>query len=317
MHEHHVEPDDGPEPSSGTTLPPDWPEHEILAEAEAIAHVGAWAWHITTGGLWWSDEVYRIFGRAPQEFPATYEAFVSYLHPDDRDMVTASVDAAVTDGAQYDIEHRVVRPDGSLRYVHERGRVTRDTDGVPVRMLGVVHDITERRHFEDELGRLAITDPLTGLFNRRHGQQILADEVKAFRRYGSPACLVLADIDHFKAVNDSLGHEMGDQVLVEVGRRLTANLRETDALVRWGGEEFVIVLRHCRLAEALHLTGQLRSIIADEPYDGSGRITLSAGVAELEQADDVTAWLARADAAMYEAKTAGRNTVRPAADHRA
>ena len=298
-------------------LPPDWPEHEILAEAEAVAHVGAWAWHISSGSLWWSDEVYRIFGREPQEFPATYEAFLSYVHPDDRESVTASVDAAVRDGAQYDVEHRVVRPDHSLRYVHERGRVTRDADGVPLRMLGVVHDVTERRRFEDELGRLATTDTLTGLFNRRHGQQILADEVKAFRRYGLPTCLVMIDIDQFKAVNDTLGHQMGDRVLIEVGRRLTAHLRETDALIRWGGEEFVVVLRHCNLAEALHLAEHLRSIIAAQQFDGSGPITISAGVAQLVHDDDVSTWLTRADTAMYEAKSAGRNTVRPTRDQRA
>ncbi len=115
-----------------------------LARAQAIAHIGSWDWDIVTGRLEWSDEIYRIFGLAPQEFGATYDAFLAYVNPEDRDSVQHAVNAAVHKRLPYSIEHRIVRPDGSERTVHEQGEVSYDGNGLPVRMIGTVQDITER-----------------------------------------------------------------------------------------------------------------------------------------------------------------------------
>jgi PAS domain S-box-containing protein len=122
-----------------------------LAQAQAIAHFGSWDWDIVTGALTWSDEIYRIFGLRPQEFGATYDAFLQRIHPDDREAVVEAVNSAVQTGAPYSIDHRIVRPDGTIRYVHETGDITRDKDGTPLRMLGVVHDISDRKKVELEL----------------------------------------------------------------------------------------------------------------------------------------------------------------------
>jgi PAS domain S-box-containing protein len=127
---------------------------QSLAEAQRIAHLGNWDWNIVTNELSWSDEVYRIFGLQPREFGATYEAFLASVHPDDRDAVKKAVDASLADlYTQYSIEHRVVRPDGSERIVHERGEMTFDKTGKPVRMIGTVHDITELKKAEVEAFR--------------------------------------------------------------------------------------------------------------------------------------------------------------------
>jgi len=124
---------------------------QSLAEAQRIAHVGNWDWDIVTNELRWSDEVYRIFGLQPREFGATYEAFLASVHPEDRDAVTKAVDESLADPrTPYSIEHRVVRPDGSERMVHERGEVTFDETGKPVHMIGTVHDITELKRAELE-----------------------------------------------------------------------------------------------------------------------------------------------------------------------
>ena len=118
---------------------------ETYARAEAIAHIGSWDWDIVSGGLRWTDEIYRIFGQAPQAFGATYQAFLDTVHPADRQRVIDAVNASVADErVPYSIEHRIVRPDGEVRVVHEQGRVYRDVTGRPVRMIGTVHDITER-----------------------------------------------------------------------------------------------------------------------------------------------------------------------------
>ncbi len=124
---------------------------ETLLEAQKIAHIGNWDWNIVTNELSWSDEIYRIFGLAPQEFGATYEAFLNSVHPDDREFVTKSVNEAIYDKKPYSIDHRIILPDGTQRIVHELGKVTFDKDDKPIRMLGTVQDITELKLIENEL----------------------------------------------------------------------------------------------------------------------------------------------------------------------
>ncbi|CAG1065951.1 two-component system, cell cycle sensor histidine kinase and response regulator CckA [uncultured bacterium] len=124
---------------------------ERLREAQAMAHIGNWNWDITGNGLYWSDEVYRIFGLKPQEFGATYESFLTYVHPDDRAAVELSVRDALANHRAYEISHRIVRPDGAERIVHERAAVMCDAEGRPVRMAGTVQDVTEHRKMEAEI----------------------------------------------------------------------------------------------------------------------------------------------------------------------
>ncbi|MBI4662591.1 MAG: PAS domain-containing protein [Verrucomicrobia bacterium] len=125
----------------------------ILAEAQRIAHLGSWDWDVATNELHWTDEIYRIFGLTPQEFGATYEAFLNSVHPSDRALVRASVDQALREKRPYSIAHRIVRPDGAERVVHERAEVYFDPKEQPVRMIGTVQDITEAHQTETALAR--------------------------------------------------------------------------------------------------------------------------------------------------------------------
>lgn len=125
-----------------------------LAEAQRIAHLGNWDWNIVTNELFWSDEIYRIFGLTPQEFGATYEAFLNSVHPDDRNLVDRSVDAALQEDKPYSIDHRIVLPDGSEHIVHEQAEVIRDDAGQAIRMAGTVQDITERKKAEADRRQL-------------------------------------------------------------------------------------------------------------------------------------------------------------------
>lgn len=122
-----------------------------LARAQAIAHLGNWEWNIATGGLAWSDEIYRIFGREPQEFEPTYEAFLDTIHTDDRQRVSDAVNDSVENDTPYSIIHRIVRPDGEERVVQEIGQVQRDGNGDAIRMDGTVQDITGAWHTGQEL----------------------------------------------------------------------------------------------------------------------------------------------------------------------
>lgn len=125
-----------------------------LKEAQEIAHLGNWEWDIVAGTLYWSDEIYRIFGIEPQVFGATYEAFLGYVHPDDRPLVEASVDSALRHETQYAIDHRILLPEAEQKVVHEKGQVVFADDGTPLRMIGTVQDVTEMRRAERELQRL-------------------------------------------------------------------------------------------------------------------------------------------------------------------
>lgn len=122
---------------------------ERLSLSQQIAHVGTWDWDITANSLHWSDEIFKIFGLTPQQFPATYDAFLERIHADDIEAVTAAVNLSInTADTPYHIEHRIIRPNGEIRHVEEQGAVYRDENGQPNRMIGVVHDITEKKHAE-------------------------------------------------------------------------------------------------------------------------------------------------------------------------
>ncbi|GAB4301787.1 MAG: hypothetical protein Kow0096_22880 [Thiohalomonadaceae bacterium] len=125
-----------------------------LKEAQEIAQLGNWEWDIVAGTLYWSDEIYRIFGVEPQTFGATYEAFLECIHPDDRQPVQAAVNSALRQESAYEIDHRIVLPDGSHKVVHEKGQVIFAADGTPQRMIGTVQDVTDMRRAERELQRL-------------------------------------------------------------------------------------------------------------------------------------------------------------------
>lgn len=128
-----------------------------LAEAQHIAHLGNWEWDIANNTLMWSDEIYRIFGVEPQEFGATYDAFLNYVHEEDRDDVIEAVNRAITNQAPYKIDHRIVWSNGIIRIVHEKGSVTFDETGKAIHMIGTVQDVTDSRRRESELSRLNLT----------------------------------------------------------------------------------------------------------------------------------------------------------------
>jgi diguanylate cyclase len=174
------------------------------------------------------------------------------------------------------------------------------------RLLSRQHGVTQ------QLRVLAATDPLTGLANRRQALAELVGFIEPLPRVPPPVAL-LCDIDHFKRVNDQLGHEAGDQVLVEVAEALRRATRASDLVSRWGGEEFLIVLPGTPLPEAMDLAERLRQRVASTCARGAaapmGGATLSIGVAAHRADESLTAWLRRTDEALYRAKDAGRNRV--------
>ena len=166
--------------------------------------------------------------------------------------------------------------------------------------------ITNRQR--QQLLTLATKDPLTGAGNRRGLDGKLTHVVRTFNRSGTPASLVLLDLDHFKKVNDIYGHAVGDQILIKVTEIINLRIRVTDSLYRIGGEEFIIVLEGADLQHAAHLAEQLRTLVDANELVPDHAVTISLGVAEIKAGETGNDWLHRADEALYRAKDAGRNS---------
>ncbi|WP_323750478.1 GGDEF domain-containing protein [Marinobacter sp.] len=162
---------------------------------------------------------------------------------------------------------------------------------------------------QQELTKLATTDPLTGCLNRSQLADLLNSQIQMRERYERVSSLVLIDLDYFKVINDQWGHLAGDKVLKELTLRIRKRLRENDQLFRVGGEEFMIVLPETRQKDADSLAHQLLSSISATPFLDDIRVTASAGVAEVFQGETWSVWLNRADQALYAAKHQGRNQI--------
>ena len=173
----------------------------------------------------------------------------------------------------------------------------------------------------EEAARLAITDGLTGVWNRRYFDLRVTEELEAAVRFGEPFSLVLVDLDDFKQVNDTHGHQVGDGALVELSRRLVATTREVDLVARYGGEEFALVLPRTDRGGAVLLAEKVREAVAGEAFAADGTtltLTISAGAATFpDHGRSVKALVEAADAALYRAKGAGKNRVEAAAPARA
>ncbi len=523
---------------------------ESMDKAQAIANLGNWDWNIKTNSLWWSDEIYRIFGLEPQEFEATYDAFLSHVHPNDQEKVNKAVNDALEHKSNYHIIHRIVQKDGTERHVVEEGSLRLDEKGEPSRMIGVVHDITEQKNASDmieasekkyrdfvensmvgiyrtdlsgkilyvnpalakilacdsvdevigenslrmynspqdrekfiqelqktgrltnyeliahdknnkpipimlnailegdtltgmmidmsqlrtsqaeleklskvveqiddsvaitdnmgvityanqafydhtgyskeevlgntprilksghhdidfykdlwktilkgevfratfinkkkngdlfyekktitplkdelnntvgyvssgkdttmetmmhqEIEYIASTDKLTGLHNRHKFEELFILELERARRFEHPLSLIILDIDHFKAVNDTFGHDVGDKVLKSFADIIQIHIRKLDILARWGGEEFLVLAPNTDLDHVQILAEKLRLAVEEFSFAKVQNITISAGISQLEKDDSFDDLLKRADKALYHAKENGRNQV--------
>jgi len=256
----------------------------------------------------------RLTGYEPEDLINNRVAsYASLMDEEDSERILAEVQAALDNDESFSLEYGLTRQDGSRIWVWERGRGVEEEDGTVV-LEGIVLDISDRKTLENELEEMATRDPLTGLFNRREMSRLLEEELDRARRYQRPMAVLWVDFDHFKDVNDTFGHAAGDSVLRSISRLLLGSVRSVDAIGRFGGEEFVIVLPEMDLEEARDTAERLRCKVAEKPQPlGNGQevpLTISVGVAVYPDHGQTASTLcAAADKAMYLAKQRGRNCV--------
>jgi len=206
-----------------------------------------------------------------------------------------------------------VRKDGSTFWGNTVATALPDREGRASGYVLVTRDLTERKQMEDRLVVLATTDPLTGARNRRAGEARLQEEFLRWQRYGRVFTVLMIDCDHFKAINDTWGHDAGDDVLVALVRICHETLREADVTIRWGGEEFLVLLPETGREAALAVADRLRVAIGAAKVQRDGQViaaTVSVGVAEAGEADrGADDAVRRVDQALYRAKRSGRNRV--------
>lgn len=286
-------------------------QKNALSQAQRIARVGSWSLDHKANLLNWSDQIYAIYGLSVEDADVSFETILERVHPDDEEAVEHCYQRAAEDKEDYQIEHRIVRKDnGEVRWVHEMCVHARDSDGVLIRSDGTVQDITDRRLAEDEVRRLAMTDQLTGLANRNRFNGRFGDTLKLARRHQMNLALMLLDLDRFKAVNDTCGHQVGDSVLRAVSAVFQHHSRDSDVVARIGGDEFAILIAFPESRDDVEkLAVRISEKISQIRYiDGHEvKIGVSIGVAMVPEDGVVESDLMRkADMAMYEAKRSGK-----------
>nr|WP_276315655.1 diguanylate cyclase [Ectothiorhodospira shaposhnikovii] len=277
---------------------------------------GVWDWDLESNDVVYCARFRQIIGFSDAELDRSFEQWVSLVHPDDlRGFSGAMQEHLRGSSPHYICEFRMRCKEGGWKWVLARGRVARrDENGQPLRVVGTLSDIGARKKLEYELRRMATTDFLTGLYNRRHFISRMADELARIRRRPNPpSSLLMVDLDYFKSINDTYGHSAGDLVLQHFADTLRSCLRRMDLPARTGGEEFAVLLPGTTEQEALILAERLRRKVKSTPAVTPGAIvavTVSIGITLLGPEDSgPDATLGRADEALYRAKNNGRNQV--------
>ena len=269
-----------------------------------------------------SPQIEALLGITPQEYIDDPELWTRHLHPDDREKALATYEAGRGSGEPFTFEYRLIARDGHPVWFRDSAVVLRDADGRPTLIEGVMLDVTEQKQAEERAAFLAFHDKLTGLPNRAMFEELLELAIARARRHELATAVVLADLDDFKLVNDSLGHERGDELLRQLAERLREATRETDLVARPGGDEFLLLLADIDRGGQPGMPGSsdgavlIAEAIASrvqeallEPFVVNGTevyVQASIGIAMFpHHAADAAELLRRADAAMYQSKKTG------------
>ncbi len=292
-----------------------------LAEAQRIAGIGSWELDTASGEMHWSEEVYRILGIDETSSGASFDVFLECLHPNDRIQVAAAMRRVLSGNDSLSIDCRIINRKRRNLDVHAEAQVRRDVSGHPIKAVGYIQDVTERRSAEEKIRRLAYFDSLTGLPNRVHFADHFDQALDRSRRMNRKLSILFVDLDRFKRINDNYGHSVGDELLKHVAQRLSSCVRTSDQVSRGleylfdvkvsrlAGDEFLIMVENIReYQDAAKIAHRILSALS-APYVIDGveiKVTPCIGISlyplDGHEKDEL---IRLADMAMYKVKTAG------------
>jgi diguanylate cyclase (GGDEF)-like protein/PAS domain S-box-containing protein len=285
---------------------------ERYALAARGANDGLWDWDLRNDEVYYSARWKEMLGLSADEAGASTEVWLARVHPEDVDHLREEIRAHIEGaGKHLEVELRVLHADGDYLWMLCRGAVVRDGEGRATRMAGSMTDVTRRKCIEEQLLHDAFHDALTGLPNRALFMDRLGQAVERAKRHGECQFAVLfLDLDRFKTINDSLGHDAGDRLLVEVSRRLEGSLRAGDTVARLGGDEFTVLLESISdPSDAVRMAERIQVRLAAACQLGGPELFVSASMGVALSAfgfDSPEEILRAANTAMHRAKKQGR-----------
>jgi diguanylate cyclase (GGDEF)-like protein/PAS domain S-box-containing protein len=283
---------------------------EQLRLAMDAAQMGIWYWECESDRFLHSEGLSVLFGGRASDPMSHYRVFQQRLHPEDRDLLEATLRHAIRRGTDFQVDYRVVWGDGSTHWLTNRGQIHRGPDGRAQRVIGVAMDITDRKLAEQRIAHMAHHDALTGLPNRVLLRDRIQQAIAHAHRDGSQLAVLFLDLDRFKTINDSLGHQLGDRLLQSVASRILVCVREGDTVARVGGDEFVIVIPGISsAADASAVGAKILEVLASAFHLNGSELHVSGSIGvSLYPTDgaDAETLMRNADTAMYHAKDSGR-----------
>ncbi len=296
-----------------------------LKYALGSGKVGVWEYDPKTQAVSWDEQMYLMYGIVPHEFGGTYTSWEETLHPDDRERAANEFKNTLISKHKFDADFRIITPTGDVRYIHANAMVKRSIDGVAESVFGINVDITKEKTLlldlskkskemeimTESLKKHAYFDSLTGLMNRFFLEENVGRDLMRCDRTKSRLAVLFIDLDDFKKINDSLGHNIGDQVLFEIASRLKHVVRRDDIVGRIGGDEFIAVLEvkpsfsgACMIHKILKALNRPLQLDNDQTV----QVSASIGIAYYPDHGSVFSELMNhADAALLKAKSSGKN----------
>ena len=284
-----------------------------LANAHQLARLASWEWNAQTDLIRWSERAHAMFGMSHLPRDCTFDAFLDCVHPDDRAMLKEWLRAGLQQAEPFEVDFRIVAPDGAVRCVFAQAQAMFDRHGKPAEIRGALQDITQRKAHESQIEYLATHDALTDLPNRNLFNDRARQAISHAERSEMGLGVLFIDLDNFKYVNDGYGHPVGDALLKVVANELSSLMRQSDTVARLGGDEFVILLSDLKNApfDASTAARKVLDRFARPVVVGEHEFTVTASIGiSIYPTDgqDLEGLLMNADAAMYRAKDVGRNS---------
>lgn len=292
--------------------------HDELALAAKISRLGYWEYDIARNEFTFNDQYYSLHSTTAAKvggYHLSYEDFTGrFVHPEDAHRISEHIQLELgSSEADFVVETevRILCDDGSVRWMRIRFKTVSDEHSRKYKLTGVSQDITEKKRSEETIWQQANFDPLTGLPNRRMFQDRLEQEIKKSNRDGSQLALMFIDLDKFKEVNDTLGHDKGDVLLAEAAQRISGCVRDSDTVARMGGDEFTVILPAQEDSGSTERIAQAIIDILVAPFklgDDTAYVSASIGITLYpNDAANLDVLMSNADQAMYASKSAGRN----------